>query len=165
MNCMKSIVSFNIITNQSKTTANTITVVPIIAATDGYVNKNNILECLRANEDIMSTCNDNIMTLSDWIRATLTGRIIHTKDNSYENFTLPVNDVYALNIERVRCALNNIINHTGDSIHEPLSQINIGHVDDETRLRLVRTLNVLKIKERYPEFYSKCARKLNISQN
>lgn len=160
---MKTVISFNININYEKVYSTSITTSPINVVTDSDVNKSNIYDCLKGLDDICELCNANILTLSDWMHAMVHGRILN--DNGSERFCFSVNDLYAMSLEKVRGVINNIIHHPSGQIltNTPLDKITIqSGLDDKIQWYIFHTLDALKIKERYPDFYDKCIKKLSI---
>ena len=171
-----SIVVFNIIIplTNSKSFA-TITPNPLVVITDSPINDVNDIndESVRdlikglGEEGLEAMCNEKILTLPDWVRARVSGRIIDESRDEEKKFVFGVNDLWALELERVRCAMVDTISlHQKKEkrdcrIDNPIDRIRLkSDMDPKLKLALRSMLDGLKISERYPDFYAKCIKSL-----
>lgn len=165
-----SIVVFNIIipiTNSKSFT--TITPNPLVMITDSPVNDESVRDLIKGlgEEGLEAMCNEKILTLPDWIRARVSGRIIDESHDVEKKFMFGVNDLWALELERVRCAMVDMISlHQKKEkrdcrIDNPIDRIRLkSDMDPKLKLALRSMLDGLKIPERYPDFYAKCIKSL-----
>ena len=163
-----NIVAFNIIIpSPSNETYFAITLIPLVIDTEDPVNETNIRNLLMSiSKDMTPICNEGIKTLRDWMHARVTGRII-SGDEPSQKFTLRVNDLWPLDLGRVRRAISDMIEsrQSGQKkdyrIDSPLDKISIkSDLDPKLKLSIHRMLAGLKVRERYPDFYERCIKSI-----